>query len=118
MVEGAGLAVQLVQAGVAHGVGAAQADGLVTAVVKLMVADGAGQELGPLGRLHRHPLSTGGRCGAHGDRMSPQPDSSLTAGERKGGEEGQSSQGYSVVSETEIGHGVSVVSGSNQIKLY
>ena len=63
LVEGTGLAVQLVQAGLAHGVGAAQADGLVAAAVKLIVADGAGQELGPLGGLHRHP---GGRAGGRG----------------------------------------------------
>lgn len=60
LVEGAGLAVQLVQARLAHGVRAAQADGLVAAGVKLIVADGTGQELGPLGRLHRHPAAGGG----------------------------------------------------------
>lgn len=58
LVEGAGLAVQLVEAGLAHGVRAAQADGLVAAAVKLIVADGARQELRPLSRLHRHPAAT------------------------------------------------------------
>lgn len=52
--------MQLVQARLAHGVRAAQADGLVAAGVKLIVADGTGQELGPLGRLHRHPAAGGG----------------------------------------------------------
>ena len=50
--------MQLVQAGLAHGVGAAQADGLVAAAVELIVADGTGQELCPLGCLHRHPVTT------------------------------------------------------------
>lgn len=54
LVKGARLAVQLVKAGLTHCVGAAQADGLVAAAVKLIVADGAGQELCPLGRLHWH----------------------------------------------------------------
>lgn len=58
LVEGAGLAVEFVQAGLAHGVGAAQADGLVAAAVELIVADGTGQELRPLGRLHWHPAAT------------------------------------------------------------
>lgn len=57
LIEGAGLAVQLVQAGLTHRVGAAQADGLVAAAVELIVADGAGQELCPLGRLHWHPAT-------------------------------------------------------------
>lgn len=57
LIEGAGLAVQLVQAGLTHCVRAAQTDGLVAAAVKLIVADGAGQELSPLGRLHRHPAA-------------------------------------------------------------
>lgn len=38
--------------------GAAQTDGLVAAAVKLIVADGTGQELCPLGRLHWHPATT------------------------------------------------------------
>lgn len=58
LIEGAGLAVQFVQAGLTHRVGAAQADGLVAAAVKLIVADGTGQKLGPLGRLHWHPATT------------------------------------------------------------
>lgn len=58
VVEGAGLAVQLVEARLTNRVGAAQADGLVATAVELIVADGAGQELRPLGRLHRHPATT------------------------------------------------------------
>lgn len=58
LIKGAGLAVQLVQAGLTHCVGAAQTDGLVAAAVKLVVADGTGQELCPLGRLHRHPAAS------------------------------------------------------------
>lgn len=58
LIEGAGLAVQFVEAGLTHRVGAAQADGLVAAAVKLIVADGTGQELRPLGRLHWHPATT------------------------------------------------------------
>lgn len=46
------------EAGLAHRVGASQADGLVAAAVELIVADGAGQELCPLGRLHWHPATT------------------------------------------------------------
>lgn len=42
LVKRTGLAVQFVQAGLADGVRAAQADGLVLAAVKLIVADGAG----------------------------------------------------------------------------
>lgn len=58
LIKGAGLAVQFVKAGLTHRVGAAQADGLVTAAVKLIVADGTGQELCPLGRLHWHAATT------------------------------------------------------------
>lgn len=58
VIEGAGLAVQLVEASLTNRVGAAQADGLVATAVELIVADGAGQELRPLGRLHRHPTTT------------------------------------------------------------
>lgn len=58
LIKGAGLAVQFVQAGLTHCVGAAQADGLVAAAVKLIVADRTGQELCPLGRLHWHPATT------------------------------------------------------------
>lgn len=58
LIEGAGFAVQFVEAGLAHRVGAAQADGLVAAAVKLIVADGTGQEFCPLGRLHWHPATT------------------------------------------------------------
>lgn len=50
--------MQFVQAGLTHRVGAAQADRLVAAAVELIVADGTGQELRPLGRLHRHPATT------------------------------------------------------------
>lgn len=42
LVKRTGLAVQFVQAGLADGVRAAQADGLVAAGVKLIIADGAG----------------------------------------------------------------------------
>lgn len=61
LVERAGLAVQLIQAGLADRVGAAKADGLVHRLVKLVVADRTGQELRPLGRLHGH---RGRRAGA------------------------------------------------------
>lgn len=61
--------MQLVQACLADGVRAAQADGLVAAAVKLIVADRTGQELRPLGRLHRHPGASGGSCAAQGQRM-------------------------------------------------
>lgn len=57
LIKGAGLAVQFVKASLAHRVGAAQADGLVAAAVKFIVADGTGQELCPLGRLHWHPAT-------------------------------------------------------------
>lgn len=50
--------MQLVEAGLTHRVGAAQADGLVATAVELIVADGTGQELRPLGRLHWHPATT------------------------------------------------------------
>lgn len=50
--------MQFEEAGVTHRVGAAQTDGLVAAAVKLIVADGTGQELCPLGGLHWHPVTT------------------------------------------------------------
>lgn len=50
--------MQFVEAGLTHRVGAAQADGLVAAAVELIVADGTGQKLSPLGRLHWHPATT------------------------------------------------------------
>lgn len=58
LIKGAGLAVQLVQAGLTHRVGASQTDGLVATAVKLIVTDGTGQKLCPLGRLHWHPATT------------------------------------------------------------
>lgn len=78
LVEGAGLAVQFVKAGLTHRVGAAQADGLVAAAVKLIVADGTGQELRPLGRLHWHPDTTPRRevRRAQGECMSANRDNS------------------------------------------
>lgn len=58
LIKGTGLAVKFVKAGLTHRVGAPQTDGLMAAAVKLIVADGTGQELGPLGRLHWHAATT------------------------------------------------------------
>lgn len=46
--------MQLVEAHLADGVTAAQTDGPADALFKRLRADGAQQELGPLGRLHWH----------------------------------------------------------------
>ena len=74
--------MELVQTRLADGVRAAQADGLVATAVKLIVADGAGQELSPLGRLHRHPGASEGSCPAQGERIpsATHPESSQAAG--------------------------------------
>lgn len=56
LVEGAGFAVQLVQAHLADGVAAAEADGSSHRLLERLRADGTQQEFGPLRRLdgHRH----------------------------------------------------------------
>lgn len=58
LVEGAGFAVQLVQAHLANGVAAAEADGSPHRLFERLRADGTQQELGPLRRLDRHRRRT------------------------------------------------------------
>lgn len=54
LVEGAGFAMQLVQAHLADSVAAAKADGPPHCLLERLRADGTQQELGPLWRLDRH----------------------------------------------------------------
>lgn len=72
LVERAGLAVQFVQAHFAHGVSAAQADGLAVALLEGLRADGTQQKLGPLRGLHGH-------CSKERSVMHRSPRSSLIA---------------------------------------
>lgn len=75
--------MQFVETRLTHGVRAAQADGFVSAAVELVQADGAGQELRPLRRLHGHPDTSGGRSRAYRDHMTPGTDRSHTPEEKQ-----------------------------------
>lgn len=83
LVEGTCFTVQFVETRLTHGVRAAQADGFVSTSVELVQADGAGQELCPLRRLHGHPGSSGGRSRPSRDHMTPGFHRSYTPAERQ-----------------------------------